>query len=143
VDPGQGGEMLARGAEALAVAPAAGVAHLSLNPDSLRWTAGGGVKVVGLGIDAALSGVTADDPALADTHGLGKLLYAALTAHWPGGDWPSLPPAPEVDGHPCSPRQARAGGPAGPHGAPWRVPFVRAAGGRPSVTQPAVAATAP
>ena len=83
------------------------------HPGSLRWTAGGGVKIVGLGIDAALSGVTADDPALADTQGLGKLLYAALTAHWPGGEWPSLPPAPEMDGHPCSPRQVRAGVPTG------------------------------
>ena len=28
------------------------------------------MKVVGLGIDAALSGITSDDPALADTRGL-------------------------------------------------------------------------
>ena len=142
LDPVQGAEIIAQGAEALAVAHAAGVAHLCLNPDSLRWTAGGGVKVVGLGIDAALSGVTADDPALADTHGLGKLLYAALTAHWPGGDWPSLPPAPEVDGHPCSPRQVRAGVPAGIDDVACRVLFERAADGSPSVTTPAVLATA-
>jgi hypothetical protein len=113
LDPGQGAEIIAQSAEALAVAHAAGVAHLCLTPGSLRWTSGGGVKIVGLGIDAALAGVTADDPALADTQSLGKLLYAALTAHWPGGDWPSLPPAPEVDGHPRSPRQVRAGVPAG------------------------------
>ena len=113
LDPGQGAEIIAQSAEALACAHAAGVAHLCLTPGSLRWTAGGGVKIVGLGIDAALAGVTADDPALADTQSLGKLLYAALTAHWPGGEWPSLPPAPEVDGHPRSPRQVRAGVPAG------------------------------
>jgi hypothetical protein len=113
LDPGQGAEIIAQSAEALAVAHAAGVAHLCLTPGSVRWTSGGGVKIVGLGIDAALAGVTADDPALADTQSLGKLLYAALTAHWPGGDWPSLPPAPEVDGHPRSPRQVRAGVPAG------------------------------
>jgi hypothetical protein len=113
LDPGLGAEIIAQSAEALAVAHAAGVAHLCLTPGSLRWTSGGGVKIVGLGIDAALAGVTADDPALADTQSLGKLLYAALTAHWPGGDWPSLPPAPEVDGHPRSPRQVRAGVPAG------------------------------
>ena len=71
------------------------------------------MKIVGLGIDAALAGVTADDPALADTQSLGRLLYASLTAHWPGGDWPSLPAAPEMDGHPRSPRQVRAGVPAG------------------------------
>jgi serine/threonine protein kinase len=142
LDPGQGAEIVAQGAEALAVAHAAGVAHLCLNPDSLRWTSGGGVKIVGLGIDAALSGVTADDPALADTLGLGKLLYAALTAHWPGGEWPSLPPAPEIDGHPCSPRQARAGVPTGIDDVACRVLFQRAADGNPSVTTPAMLATA-
>jgi serine/threonine protein kinase len=142
LDPGQGAEIVAQGAEALAVAHAAGVAHLCLNPDSLRWTSGGGVKIVGLGIDAALSGVTADDPALADTLGLGKLLYAALTAHWPGGEWPSLPPAPEVDGHPCSPRQVRAGVPAGVDDVTCRVLFQREADGNPSLTTPAMLAAA-
>src|SRR6266567_2700010 len=142
LDPGQGAEIIAQGAEALAVAHAAGVAHLCLNPDSLRWTSGGGVKIVGLGIDAALSGVTADDPALADTRGLGKLLYAALTAHWPGGDWPSLPPAPEMDGHPCSPRQVRAGVPTGIDDVACRVLFEQAGGGSPPIATPAVLATA-
>jgi hypothetical protein len=142
LDPGQGAEIVAQGAEALAVAHAAGVAHLCLNPNSLRWTAGGGVKIVGLGIDAALSGVTADDPALADTRGLGKLLYAALTAHWPGGDWPSLPAAPEMDGHPCSPRQVRAGVPTGIDDVACRVLYEQASGGNPPITTPAVLATA-
>ena len=86
------------------------MAHLCLTPGSLRWTNGGGVKVVGLGIDAALSGTTSDDPALADTWGLGKLLYAALTAHWPGrGVARAATGAPLADGRPCSPRQVRAG----------------------------------
>jgi hypothetical protein len=113
LDPGQGAEIIAQSAEALAAAHAGGVAHLCLTPGCLRWTAGGGVKITGLGVDAALAGVTADDPALADTQSLGKLLYATLTAHWPGGGWPGLPSAPEVDGHPRSPRQVRAGVPAG------------------------------
>jgi len=113
LEPGQSAEIIAEGAEALASAHAAGVAHLCLTPGSLRWTNGGGVKVVGLGIDAALSGTTSDDPALTDTWGLGKLLYAALTAHWPGEGWPALPPAPQSpDGRPCSPRQVRAGVPS-------------------------------
>ena len=85
LDPGRGAEIITQGAEALAIAHAAGVPHLCLTPRSLRWTADGGVKIVGLGIDAALVGVTADDQALADTQGLGRLLYAALTASWPGG----------------------------------------------------------
>jgi len=142
LDPGQGAEIIAQGAEALAVAHAAGVAHLCLNPNSLRWTAGGGVKIAGLGIDAALSGVTADDPELADTRGLGKLLYAALTAHWPGGDWPSLPPAPEIDGHLCSPRQVRAGVPTGIDDVACGVLFEHPGGGTPQVTTPAMLATA-
>jgi hypothetical protein len=140
LDPGLGAEIVAQGAEALAVAHAAGVAHLCLNPDSLRWTTGGGVKIIGIGIDAALAGVSADDPALADTQGLGKLLYAALTAHWPGGEWPSLPPAPEVDGHPCSPRQVRAGVPAGIDDVARRV--LSGGGAGSAVTTPAALATA-
>jgi hypothetical protein len=113
LDPGHSAEIIAEGAEALASAHAAGIAHLCLTPGSLRWTPGGGVKVVGLAIDAALSGTFAEDPALADTQGLGRLLYAALTAHWPADDWPGLPPAPRTaDGRPCSPRQVLAGVPA-------------------------------
>ena len=112
MEPLVGARIVAEVASALAGAHAAGLAHLCLRPDSVRWTAGGGVKVTGLGIDAALSGVTADDPALADTRGLGQLLYAALTGLWPGPDYPGLPPAaPVADGQPRRPRQVRAGVP--------------------------------
>jgi hypothetical protein len=141
LEPGLGTEIIEQGAEALASAHAAGVAHLCLNPGSLRWTAQGGVKIVGLGIDAALAGATAEDPALADTNGLGKLLYAALTAHWPGDEWPGLPPAPEVDGHPRSPRQVRAGVPAAIDEVTCRALFQHPAGGQP-ITTPAALATA-
>src|SRR5690606_26349599 len=44
------------------------------------------------------------------TEGLGGLLYAALTARWPGGDWENLTSAPRAgDGTLLSPRQCRAG----------------------------------
>ena len=112
LEPARGAEIVAEAAEALAAAHAAGVAHLCLTPQSLRWTAGGGVKVIGTGIDAALADVTADDPALADTRGLAMLLYAALTRYWPGPGMGTLPPAPLADGKPCSPRQVCAGVPA-------------------------------
>jgi hypothetical protein len=112
LDPSRGARIVAEAAAALSVAHDAGLAHLCLVPGSLRWTPGGGVKVVGLGIDAALAGITSDDPALADTRGLARLLYAALTGHWPGPDSPDLPPAPVADGLPRSPRQVRAGVPA-------------------------------
>jgi serine/threonine protein kinase len=112
LDAARGARIVAEAAEAMSVAHAAGLAHLCLSPDSLRWTPGGGVKITGLGIDAALTAASADDPAAADTRRLGMLLYAALTAHWPGPDSPSLPPAPLTEGVPCSPRQVRAGVPA-------------------------------
>jgi hypothetical protein len=112
VEPVAGARIIAEAAAALSVAHAAGLAHLCLTPESLRWTSGGGVKVTGIGMDAALSGTTAEDPALADTHGLGRLLYATLTGMWPGPDYAALPPAPFTDGHPRRPRQVRAGVPA-------------------------------
>jgi serine/threonine protein kinase len=142
LDPGQSAEIIAEGAEALTSAHAAGVAHLCLTPGSLRWTNGGGVKVVGLGIDAALSGTTADDPALADTCGLGRLLYAALTAHWPGEGWPALPPAPQSpDGRPCSPRQVLAGVPSAVDDITCQAMFQSGRGG-PAITSPAMLAGA-
>ncbi len=111
LEPLTGARIIAEAAAALAGAHAAGLAHLCLRPDSVRWTAGGGIKVTGLGIDAALSGVATDDPALADTQGLGELLYAALTGLWPGPEYPGLPSAPLSDGQPRRPRQVRAGVP--------------------------------
>ncbi|MGH3274857.1 MAG: protein kinase family protein [Streptosporangiaceae bacterium] len=112
IEPVAGARIIAEAASALSVAHAAGVAHLCLTPESLRWTSGGGVKVTGIGTDAALSGTTAEDPAMADTLSLGRLLYAALTGLWPGTDYPALPIAPFTEGHPRRPRQVRAGVPA-------------------------------
>jgi hypothetical protein len=142
LDPGLGAEIIHQGAEALASAHAAGVAHLCLTPGSLRWTSQGGVKIAGIGVDAALAGTTADDPALADTCGLARLLYAALTAHWPGDEWPALPPAPEVDGHPRSPRQVRAGVPAALDEVACQALLQRASGGGQPITTPAMLAAA-
>lgn len=109
LEPFGAASIIAEAAGALSSAHAAGVAHMCLSPGSVRWSPTGEVKVVGLGIDAALSGIEADEPVLADTEGLGKLLYAALTGHWPGADGGSLPSAPVSDGEPCSPRQVLAG----------------------------------
>jgi hypothetical protein len=142
LDPAHGAEIVAEGAEALAVAHAAGLAHLCLTTDSLRWTPGGGVKVLGLGIDAALSGATADDPALADTRGLGMLLYAALTCHWPGPESPTLPPAPLADGRPRSPRQVCAGVPASIDEVACQALFQRERRNGPPLTTPAMLADA-
>jgi hypothetical protein len=112
LDPAAGTRIVAETAAAISGAHAAGLAHLCLQPEAVRWTAGGGLKITGLGIDAALAGITADDPELADARGLGGLLYAVLTGKWPGPDHPELPPAPLADGRPIRPRQVRAGIPA-------------------------------
>ncbi len=109
LEPMAGARIIAEAADAMSGAHAAGLAHLCLRPDAVRWTASGGVKITGLGIDAALEGITADDPERADTEGLGQLLYAALTGMWPGPDYADLPMAPTMDGQPRRPRQVRAG----------------------------------
>ncbi|MCO6007295.1 protein kinase family protein [Actinoallomurus purpureus] len=101
---------LLEAAEALTSAHAAGLAHLCVTPHNLVWTSGGTVKITGLGVEAVLSGATSDTPALDDVQGLGNMLYAALTGHWPGGEGIILPPAPTgADGRPLVPSQVRAG----------------------------------
>jgi hypothetical protein len=117
LDPAWAATIVAEAAQAISAAHAAGLAHLRLVPGSLRWTSGGGVKITGLGMDAAIAGVgaevdSAEDRILTDTRQLAWLMYAAVTGYWPGSGTTSLPPAPMVDGAPCSPRQVSAGVPA-------------------------------
>src|SRR5579875_833764 len=143
LDPAQGVSLISEAAKAMAGAHAAGLAHLCLTPACLRWTPGGGVKLTGLGIDAALSGSASADPDLTDTQGLGKLLYATLTAHWPGRETTtSLPPAPLAEGLPCSPRQVRAGVPAAIDAVVCDALFQRSRRDRPPLTTPALLAQA-
>jgi serine/threonine protein kinase len=112
IEPDRGARIVAEAAAALSSAHAAGIAHMCLSPASVKWSQTGEVKVTGLGVEAALAGVTSDEPVLADTRGLGNLLYAALTGCWPGPDVQALPPAPLAEGQPRSPRQVVAGIPA-------------------------------
>jgi hypothetical protein len=110
--PALAAAMIADAADAMAVAHRAGRPHLRLTPRSLRWDNDRGLKITGLGIDAALLGADADD-ALADTRALGRMLYALLTGCWPGpAGSTALPPAPRYKGRVCTPRQVRAGVPA-------------------------------
>jgi serine/threonine protein kinase len=137
LDPPRAALMMAEAARAIAGAHDTGLAHLRLDPACLHWTPGGGVKIAGLGIDAALAGPAltaadgADDPELTDTRDLARLLYAALTGYWPGhpgfaGAAPGLlPPAPENEGGPCTPRQVSAGVPAGIDDVTCRALFQR------------------
>jgi hypothetical protein len=142
IEPDRGARIVAEAAEAISAAHAAGLAHLCLLPNSLRWTPGGGVKITGLGINAALSGADDENPALADTRGLGMLLYAALTGFWPGPDCPTLPPAPMADGFLCSPRQVRAGVPGALDDITSQTLQLRERDGRPAFTTPAELASA-
>jgi serine/threonine protein kinase len=146
LDPPRAAALIAEAARAVAAAHQVGLAHLRLDPACLHWTPRGGVKIAGLGIDAALAGPAATRPALAaaddpagagpgpgvtDTRDLARLLYAALTGYWPGHQAPDgsapglLPPAPENDGTPCAPRQVSAGVPAGIDDVTCRALFQR------------------
>jgi len=117
LDPRRAATLVGEAAQALAAAHRNGQSHLRLNPACVHWTQGGGVKIAGLGIDAALAGQeligSAEDPELTDTRDLGRLLYAALTGYWPGPAIDALPQAPaDSSGDPCTPRQVAAGVPA-------------------------------
>ncbi len=164
LDPPQAAALVLEAAQAITAAQAAGLAHLRLDPACLHWTPGGGVKIAGLGIDAALAGPdltgtgltstgqnegqNAEDPALTDTRDLARLLYAALTGYWPGqqgsgGSRPGLlPPAPETDGTLCSPRQVSAGVPAGIDAVTCQALFQRPSRLGPALSTPAMFADA-
>jgi hypothetical protein len=103
--------LVTEAAEAVSTAHRLGLAHLCLDADTVLRTDGGQVKILGLCVQAALSGATAADPALADVQALGRVLYAALTARWPDGPAYGLLPAPYEHGMLCTPRQVRAGVP--------------------------------
>ncbi|MEV4362324.1 protein kinase family protein [Nonomuraea sp. NPDC004186] len=113
LDPERAAGLVAEAAEALAHAHEAQLYHLCLRPSHLVWTTGNTVKVLGVAVDATLYGLTTDQPALDDAEGLGRLLYAGLTGHWPGDEEEGgLPAAPMTDGHFCTPRQVTAGVPS-------------------------------
>lgn len=90
-----------------------GLPHRRLVPDCVVITKSSGVKVIGLGTAAVLRGEAEGEPdaEVQDTLDLGRLLYASLTARWPGGEWSGLPPAPTEHGRLLRPRQVRAGVP--------------------------------
>ena len=86
-------------AECLETAHLSGIAHGRLRPHSLLITAGGEVRVRGLGVDAVLKGCDPDpDPVLADIRGIGGILYACVSGRWPYGDVDGVAAAPEIGG---------------------------------------------
>jgi hypothetical protein len=91
--------IVAEAAGALASAHAHGRPHLRLDLGSLHWGASG-LKITGLGIDAALTGTTSPAPAAADTAALARILYALLTGYRPNAAGPDTagPDAAGIDG---------------------------------------------
>ncbi len=170
LDSSQAVSLVYEAARALAAAHAAGLSHLRLSPACLYRTRGSGVKITGLGMEAALTGLAPipaadddnaeDNAELADTRGLARLLYAALTGYWPGpadpapapeppgaegpaGSGPAvLPSAPETDGTPCTPRQVSADVPANIDALTCQALFQRPSRHGPALTTPAMFADA-
>lgn len=147
LDVGRACALMIDAARALAGAHGTGLAHLRLLPHSLRWTRTSGVKITGLGIDAALAGAAltsaaVEDPARTDTEGLASLLYAALTGYWPGDEQTDLPPAPVSDGAPCTPRQISAEIPHGIDAVVCRALLQRPTRNEPPILTPATFADA-
>jgi hypothetical protein len=141
LDPAWAAALVAEAAQAISVAHAAGLAHLRLVPGSLRWTSGGGAKITGLGMDAAIAGAGTDedggdDPATVDTRHLAWLMYAAVTGYWPGPQETSLPAAPMIDGSVCTPRQVSAGVPAAVDSIISQAMFGRVARNGQTITTP-------
>src|SRR5262249_24870386 len=132
----RGARIIAEAAEAISVAHAAGLAHLCLGPDSLRWTPGGGGKITGLGIDAALSAATAEDPAHPGTRTLGLPAHRPRGAPGPAGPRPPRPPAPAGRGRPRRPAGGGGGAPAVLDEITSQVLLLRARDGGPALTPP-------
>ncbi|HUX71036.1 MAG TPA: hypothetical protein VMV41_11030 [Cellulomonadaceae bacterium] len=78
--------LIGEAASALEVARRRGVHHLALRPSALHVTASGGVVLTGIAVDGVLLNLGIGDArstTRADTVGLVRLLYTALTGRWP------------------------------------------------------------
>src|SRR3954447_4819084 len=106
--------VIGEAAQALDRASTRGLHHLRLRPTSLIIGQDGVVTVSGTAIDAAAQGEDGVPPAparRADAVGLVTLLYAALTARWPGPEQGGLGTAPRILNRPVSPGDLVAGVP--------------------------------
>ncbi|WP_291889891.1 hypothetical protein [Cellulomonas sp.] len=119
--PDQARAIVGEAASALEVARRRGVHHLALRPSVVHVSPDGRVLLSGLALDAALRGEATGDARAttrADTVGLVRLLYTALTGLWPAdprqpwptGDGPAQ--APVHEGSPVPPVDLAPGVPA-------------------------------
>lgn len=128
--------IVADAAAAIAAAHAAGRAHLCLRPRSLHW-GDSGIKVTGLGIDAALCAADASNPGVTDTTDLARVLYALLTGYWPGDEDTMLPAAPCSGTGLPEPRRIQPGVPSILNAITCHALHGQPAWGRPSIFTPA------
>lgn len=114
--------IIGEAAEALEVARRRGVHHLALRPSVVHLSDDGRVMISGLALDGALLGQGLGDALTttrADTVGLVRLLYTALTGRWPAAgagqgpdqDVSGVQAAPVVQGAPVPPADLVAGVP--------------------------------
>ncbi|MFF8384121.1 protein kinase family protein [Streptomyces kanasensis] len=76
-------QLVSQVSQAMAAAHREGLAHLRLTPGAVLRTSTGQYRIRGLAVNAALRGITVDQPQRTDTEAIGALLYAALTQRWP------------------------------------------------------------
>jgi hypothetical protein len=102
-------------AAALETARRRGVHHLALRPEVVMLTSAGRVVLEGLAVDGELLGAaggSAHAMSRADTVGLVRVLYAALTGRWPAAATAAAPAVPSFADWSAD-RGARGAGPAG------------------------------
>ncbi len=107
ISPEAARRLVGEAAQALERAGARGLHHRRLGVRDLVVLPDGSVKILGTAIAAALDGLDQEglvDAGREDAVGLVRLLYAGLTARWPGRGDQGLPPAPVEAGQPAPPR---------------------------------------
>lgn len=116
LEPAAAIDLVAEVASGVAAAHAAGLCGLSPAPRSVLFTSTGLPRLSGTLLEAlpdpAVPSAAPSAAARADTVALAQLLYAGLTARWPGTrELSALPSAPVAEGRLLSPRQIRGGVP--------------------------------
>ncbi len=108
LDPRHAAWMAGEVGASLAAAHDAGVAHGRLTPENVLLDHNGHVRLIGLGVEAALWGLPQGRTDV-DVVDLAAVLYAGLTGRWAGVSSSVVPRAPTEHGSVLRPRQVRAG----------------------------------